>query len=437
MMHNNDLPAWLAYLENLHPKGQAGIELGLDRVRQVSDALGQHAFCPVITVAGTNGKGSTVAYLESILTRAGYRVGCYSSPHLLHYNERVRVGGVPASDAALCAAFAEVEAARRAAGDVFLTYFEFGTLAAWQVFAAAGCEALTLEVGLGGRLDAVNLYDSDVALVTTVDLDHQDWLGADRESIGFEKAGIFRAGCPALCGDAEPPLSLVEYAEKLKTLLFLMGRDFGFQQDDENRQQWRYWFQGRGGAAVQRRNLAYPGLRGAAQLKNASLAIAALETLRERLPVSMQAIREGLMHTELPGRFQVLPGRPAIVLDVGHNPQAVRVLAGNLAGMGFFEQTHAVLGMLADKDVTGSIAALRGKIGHWFLATLEGARGLSAAALAERLLAADPNASYSCYDHPAAAFAAAQEKAGENDRILAFGSFHTVTAVLKVLCRRR
>ena len=442
----HDLSSWLAYLESLHPKGQAGIELGLERARQVSDALGQRSFCPIITVAGTNGKGSTVAYLESILSRAGYRVGSYSSTHLLRYHERVRVGGVPVSDAALCTAFAEVEAARRAAGDVFLTYFEFGTLAAWQVFAAAGCEALTLEVGLGGRLDAVNLYDPDVALVTTVDLDHQDWLGHDRESIGFEKAGIFRAGRPALCGDAEPPQSLVEYAAKLNAPLFIMGRDFGFQQDEENRQQWRYWIsqnsaplvgagQGRGSAALRRRNLAYPGLRGAAQLKNASLAIAALEALGDRLPVSMQAIREGLIQTVLPGRFQVLPGRPAIVLDVGHNPQAARVLAGNLAGMGFFGQTHAVLGMLADKDVAGSIAALRGKVDHWFLATLEGARGLTAAALAERLLVADPDATFSCYDNPATAFAAAEEKAGENDRILAFGSFYTVAAVLRVLNR--
>ncbi|MDR1889487.1 MAG: bifunctional tetrahydrofolate synthase/dihydrofolate synthase [Zoogloeaceae bacterium] len=437
-----DLPSWLVWLESLHPRGQAGIELGLARVRQVSEALGQRAFCPVITVAGTNGKGSTVAYLESILTRAGYRVGCYSSPHLLRYNERVRIGGVPASDAALCAAFAEVEAARRAAGDVFLTYFEFGTLAAWQVFAAAGCEALALEVGLGGRLDAVNLYDPDVALVTTVDLDHQDWLGTDRERIGFEKAGIFRAGRPALCGDAEPPQSLVEHAAKLNAPLFIMGQDFGFQQDDEHRQQWRYWTvqkteyrRQKTAKPVQRRNLAYPGLRGAVQLKNATLAIAALEALGERLPVTMQAIREGLIRTELPGRFQVLAGRPAIVLDVGHNPQAMRVLAENLAGMGFFGQTYAVFGMLADKDAAGCIAALRGKVAHWFLATLEGQRGLTAAALAERLPAVCPAAAFSCHDDPATAFIAAQEKAGENDRILVFGSFYMVAAVLRVLNR--
>jgi len=428
-----DLAGWLQHLESLHPRGQAGIELGLERVRQVSQALGQAPFCPVITVAGTNGKGSTVAYLESILHRAGYRVGCYTSPHLLHYNERVRLQGVPADDAALCAAFAQVEAARQAAG-VFLTYFEFGTLAAWQLFAAAGCEVLVLEVGLGGRLDAVNLYDPDLALVTTVDLDHQDWLGPDRESIGFEKAGIFRAGRPALCGDADPPASLVAHAARLGSPLQLIGRDFGFQKDDENRLQWRYWGR-RADGSMQRRSLAYPGLRGGVQLKNAALVIAALDALASQLPVSMQAIREGLIHTDIPGRFQVLPGRPAIVLDVGHNPQALGVLAENLGGMGFFDKTYAVLGMLADKDVTGSMAALRGRISHWFLADLEGPRGLKAEALAAQVAEADPGVSWSCHPDPAAALAAAQELAGENDRILAFGSFYTVAGALRALGR--
>ena len=429
-----DLAGWLSHLEGLHPKGQAGIELGLERVRRVSEALGQRPFCPVITVTGTNGKGSTVVYLESILSMAGHKVGCYSSPHLLAYNERVRIGGRPVEDASLCAAFARVEAARRQAGDVFLTYFEFGTLAAWEVFAQAGCEVLVLEVGLGGRLDAVNLYDPDLALVTTVDLDHQDWLGPDRESIGFEKAGIFRAGRPALCADAQPPARLLEQAETLGVPLQLIGRDFGFQKDDENRLQWRYWSR-RADGSLQRRSLAYPGLRGAVQLRNAALAIAALDLLAPRVPVTMQAIRQGLIHAELPGRFQVLPGRPAIVLDVGHNPQAVRVLAENLGTMGFFDKTYAVLGMLADKDVAGSIAALRGRVAHWFLADLEGPRGLKADALAARVAEADPGTPLSCHASPGSALAAAQELAGENDRILAFGSFHTVAGALRALGR--
>ena len=429
-----DLAGWLSHLEGLHPKGQAGIELGLERVRRVSEALGQRPFCPVITVTGTNGKGSTVVYLESILSMAGHKVGCYSSPHLLAYNERVRIGGRPVEDASLCAAFARVEAARRQAGDVFLTYFEFGTLAAWEVFAQAGCEVLVLEVGLGGRLDAVNLYDPDLALVTTVDLDHQDWLGPDRESIGFEKAGIFRAGRPALCADAQPPARLLEQAETLGVPLQLIGRDFGFQKDDENRLQWRYWSR-RADGSLQRRSLAYPGLRGAVQLRNAALAIAALDLLAPRVPVTMQAIRQGLIHAELPGRFQVLPGRPAIVLDVGHNPQAVRVLAENLGTMGFFDKTYAVLGMLADKDVAGSIAALRGRVAHWFLADLEGPRGLKAEALAARVAEADPGTPLSCHASPGSALAAAQELAGENDRILAFGAFHTGAGALRALGR--
>ena len=429
-----DLAGWLSHLERRHPKGEAGIELGLERVAKVRDVLGQRPFCPVITVGGTNGKGSTVAYLEAMLGRAGYRVGAYTSPHLLAYNERVRLAGRPAGDAALVAAFAEVERARQAAGDVPLTYFEFGTLAAWQLFAAAGCEVLVLEVGLGGRLDAVNAYDADLAIVTTVDLDHCDWLGADREAIAFEKAGIFRPGRPALCGDPEPPATLVAHAAAIGAPLFCMGRDFGFQSTPDERQHWRYWRKSTTGEIV-RRNLAHPGLRGVAQPGNATLAIAALEELADRLPVGMQAIREGLLSADLPGRFQVLPGRPAIVLDVGHNPQAMRVLAANLAGMGFHARTFAVLGMLADKDVAGSLAALAGRIDHWFLADLPGPRGLSGAALAAHLAHVAPGAAASLHPDPAAALAAAREVAGENDRIVVFGSFLTVAAALRALGR--
>jgi len=429
------LSDWLACLERRHPRGEAGIELGLERVRKVAEVLGQQPFCPIFAIAGTNGKGSTAAYLESILNRAGVQVGCYASPHLLRYNERVRIQGEPVADTLLCAAFSKVEVARCQAGEVFLSYFEFGTLAAWEIFAAARCEALVLEVGMGGRLDAVNLYDPDVALVTTIDLDHQDWLGQDRESIGFEKAGIFRAGRPALCGDTDPPQSLMAHAESLGAPLRIIGRDFGFLKDEGgNRLQWCYWQ--RQGETVRRRALAYPGLRGAAQLKNAALALAALDALQARLPVSMQAIREGLIQTSLPGRFQVLPGRPVTVLDVGHNPQAARVLAENLSSMGFFlGKTYAVLGMLSDKDVEGCVAALRGKISRWFLASLESTRGLSAEALAERLQGVAPDASYACHTNPAAAFAAAREVAREDDRILVFGSFYTVSAVLRALGR--
>lgn len=429
------LSDWLAHLEGLHPRGQAGIELGLERILAVKAALGQSQHCPLITVGGTNGKGSTCAYLESVIARAGYRVGCYSSPHLLAYNERVRLDGRPVADAPLCAAFARVEAARRAAGDVSLTYFEFGTLAAWEVFAAAGVEAVILEVGLGGRLDAVNAYEPDVAVVTTVALDHTDWLGDTREAIGFEKAGIFRAGWPALCADPHPPQSLLDHAAAIGADLRLIGRDFGFARDSENRLQWRWWC--RSGERLVKRSLAYPGLRGPTQLYNAAVALAALDALGNRLPVTMQAIRTGLIETELPGRFQVIPGKPAIVLDVGHNPQAIRVLADNLDGMGFFDRTHAVVGMLADKDIAGALAALKGKVDVWHAATLAGLRGSRAEALAAIIAENGLGGEVHCHASPAEALQAARGQAAESDRILVFGSFHTVAGALQALAAAR
>jgi dihydrofolate synthase/folylpolyglutamate synthase len=361
-------------------------------------------------------------------------VGSYTSPHLFRFNERIRIQLQEAEDDALCAAFAEVETARRAAGDVFLTYFEFATLAAWQCFADARCEALVLEVGLGGRLDAVNLYDPDVSLITTIDLDHQAWLGCDRESIALEKAGIFRPRRPAFYGDFNPPQSLLAHAAELDVPLSVLGRDFGYQAEPAERLQWGLWRKRPEG--VERRNFAYPGLRGEAQLKNAALAIAALEPLQTQLPVTMQAIREGLIKTELPARFQILPGKPAIVLDVGHNPQAMRALATNLEQMGFYKNTWAVLGMLSDKDIIGCVEVLSDRITHWFLATLEGSRGLRAEALAAQILAAFPHLSCSCHANPEEAFLKAQENAGENDRILAFGSFYTIAALSSALARR-
>ena len=433
------LDDWLSHLESLHPKGQAGIELGLDRIRRVKAVLGQVQHCPVIMVGGTNGKGSTCAYLENILRKGGYRVGCYTSPHLLAYNERVRVDGRPVDDAALCAAFARVEAARQIAGadggPETLTYFEFGTLAAWEVFAEGGVEAAVLEIGLGGRLDAVNAYEPDVSIVTGIALDHTDWLGPDCEAIGFEKAGIYRAGRPAFCADPDPPQRLLAHAAAIGADLRLLGRDFGFERPAaeaaENRLQWRWWC--RRGDQVLRRSLAYPGLRGPTQLLNASVALAALEAIADRLPVTMQAIRPGLIETELAGRFQVLPGKPAIVLDVGHNPQAVAVLAGNLSNMGFFDRTHAVVGMLADKDIAGALQPLKGRVDHWHVTTLPGPRGTTAEALADILRTSDLGGEIVCHPSPEAATAAAKGAAGESDRILIFGSFLTVAGALRVL----
>ncbi|MBI3093904.1 MAG: bifunctional tetrahydrofolate synthase/dihydrofolate synthase [Rhodocyclales bacterium] len=424
------LEAWLAHLEALHPHGSAGIELGLQRVAAVKARLGQRETCPVILVGGTNGKGSTCAMLECILLAAGYRVGLYTSPHLLHYNERVRVNGVAVDAGSLCAAFARVEQAR---GDAALTYFEFGTLAAWEVFAAAGLDAIVLEVGLGGRLDATNIYQPACAVVSGVDLDHMDFLGADREAIGREKAGIFRSGIPAICGDPQPPLSLTDHAAAIGARLQVLGRDFGYLKQE---QQWLYW--GRAGdasaAAIRRGGLAFPALRGERQLANAACALAALDALHRQLPVAMKDIRQGLGAVELAGRFQVLPGRPAVVLDVAHNPQAARVLAANLGDMSFHRNTWAVFGMLADKDIDGVIDAMRDRATHWLPCTLEGRRAASANSLAERLQSRGMTVA-GVFAAPAAALAFAQEHAGEDDRIVAFGSFLTVAAALQMLGR--
>jgi dihydrofolate synthase/folylpolyglutamate synthase len=307
------LAEWLAFVERQHAKS---IDLGLDRVRAVSQALGQRQTCPVILVGGTNGKGSTCAMLERILLSAGYRVGLYTSPHLLRYNERVRIDGQAVGDEALCQGFARVEAARAATkvshGGTPLTYFEFGTLCAWEVFATQPLDVIILEVGLGGRLDATNIYEPDAAIVTGIDLDHMDYLGPTREHIGFEKAGIFRTGRPAICGDADPPQRLIEHAQSIGADLQVIGRDFGFE-----RQEGQWQFRGRRG---KRSSLAFPALRGEEQFGNASGVLAALDELRDRLPVAMQDIRRGLAEVELTARFQVLPGRPSVVLDVAHNP---------------------------------------------------------------------------------------------------------------------
>lgn len=411
------LDGWLGLLEARH--GQT-IQLGLDRVRQVRDALNLPQTCPVFTIGGTNGKGSTCALLESVLLAAGYSVGLYTSPHLLRYNERVRVDGREVDDAVLVEAFAEVERAR---GETPLTYFEHGTLAAWVAFCRAGPDAIILEVGLGGRLDAVNVFEPDCAIVTSVAMDHMEFLGTDRESIGFEKAGIFRAGKPAICSDPLPPATLLAHAEAIGAKLLVSGRDFGFSGDQ---QQWAFWLAG----GVRRGGLAYPALRGTNQLLNAAAVMAACESVRDVLPVPMQAIREGFMLVELPGRFQVLPGRPSVILDVAHNPQAAGVLNENLASMGFFPETWAVIGMLADKDVPGVIRLLRDRVDHWLVATLPGPRGLSAERLAGILQEAGVSADISQFESPRSAYQAARGRAAEGDRIVIFGSFLTVADVL-------
>ena len=418
------LADWLALLETRHSKA---IDMGLERVRAVKEKLDIRFDCPVIMVAGTNGKGSTCSMLESILLRAGYRVGLYIKPHFLHFNERARLAGESASDSALIAAFEAVEAQR---GEISLTYFEFTPLAIMKLLADAKLDVAILEVGLGGRLDAVNVVDADVAIVTSIDIDHTEYLGNTRDQIGFEKAGIFRPGKAAICGDPVPPASLIKHAESIGADLWLMGRDFNYMGD---KQQWAY-----GGRGQRRNSLAYPSLRGANQLLNASAALAALEALRDRLPVGAQEVRTGLATVELPGRFQVLPGQPTVILDVAHNPHAAATLAQNLDNMGFHPYTYAVFGSMLDKDIEGVIGQLRGKIDHWCVTDLPLARAATAQQLKDKLLEAgvepefkpDAQCTIETFATPAAAFANAQSRASENDRIVVFGSFLTVAGVM-------
>ena len=422
MRHASTLSEWLAYLETLHPKA---IAMGLDRVSAVFARLGVALTCPVITVGGTNGKGSTCALLECMLRAGGYRVGAYTSPHLLRYNERVRIDGAEATDEALLEAFAAVESVRLTTP---LTYFEFGTLAALCLLARAELDVVVLEVGLGGRLDAVNVIDADVAIVTTVAIDHVDYLGTTREEIGREKAGIFRPGAFAICADRRPPATLLVQASAIEAKLLQIGIDYDFTAHEG---QWSY--RGPGGA---RHGLPMPALRGAYQLANAATALAALDVLRDRLAVSMGAIREGLVSVELPGRLQVLPGRPVTVLDVAHNPQAAAALSDGLASMEFHPRTWAVFGIMADKDIDSVIAALLPRVDRWYIASLPPPRGATALDLRLRLEAAGvAPADIRDFGDPAPAYRAAREAVAEADRIIVFGSFLTVAAALALTDR--
>jgi dihydrofolate synthase/folylpolyglutamate synthase len=418
------LDDWLAYIERQHP---AQIALGLERVSEVLGRMHIMLACPLITIGGTNGKGSVCAFLEAILRAAGYRTGLYTSPHLLRYNERVRIAGREAEDVALCEALAAVEEAR---ASVPLTYFEFGTLAAAWLFARAQLDVAVLEVGLGGRLDAVNAFDAHCAVLTSIGIDHVEFLGRTREDIGREKAGIFRGGRAAVVSDPSPPASVREAAERTGANMLLLGRDFGYTAQEG---QWSYW-----GPAGKRAALAHPALRGPIQLRNAAAALAALDALRAALPVSMHEVRRGLAEVTLPGRFQVLPGRPQIVLDVAHNPEAAAVLAANLAASAFAPDTLAVCGMLRDKDMAGVLRAVAPRITRWHLATLGTPRGASAAELAHALGSAGVKTQPALHESAAEAFRAAQDKAHEGDKIVVFGSFLTVAgAIAEVEAGRR
>jgi dihydrofolate synthase / folylpolyglutamate synthase len=410
------LAAWLTHCERLHPKT---IDMTLARVGALAQRLGLRFAVPVITVAGTNGKGSSCAMLESILLQAGYRVGLYIKPHLVHFEERCRIGGQPVGAQELLPHFEAVEAAR---GDTTLTYFEFTTLVILRALSAAPLDVVILEVGLGGRLDAVNIVDADCALITSIDLDHMEYLGPDRESIGREKAHVMRAGKPAVLSDPLPPASVLAHAQAVGADLWQVGRDFSHSGD---RQQWA--FQGRGARLT---GLAYPALRGVNQLLNAAGVLAVLQAMKPQLPVPAQAIRSGLALVELPGRFQVVPGQPTLVLDVAHNPQAVAVLAHNLDQMGFFPRTFAVFGAMRDKDLASLLPKISPLVEAWFCCNLPTPRAASAAELVA-LLAGLGCATASAHAGPAQALQAALGAAEPADRILVFGSFYTVGGVLE------
>lgn len=428
------LSDWLAYIETRHSKL---MELGLERVAAVRRRLGLNPPFPVIVVGGTNGKGSVCAMLESMLHMAGYRVGCYTSPHLLNYNERVRIGLRQASDALLCAAFERVEQARVAlplqecpsreqasdeGTEISLTYFEFGTLAAMQCFMDQGIEVAILEVGLGGRLDAVNVFDHDCAVVTSIDLDHMEYLGDTREKIAFEKAGIFRAGKVAVFGDRDVPLAIRTQAQNIGAWLWCLGEQFDFTADE---QQWNY----QGGRACSA--LPYPALRGVVQLHNASTALAVLDALRDRLPVSMAAVRRGLVEVELPGRFQVMPGKPMMILDVAHNPQAARALARNLASLPPCRKTFAVFAMLKDKDMAKVACALNEQVDVWLVAGIAAPRGATATELSGELHAGGVKGAVRTFVTIIDALYHACNEVRENDRIIIFGSFYTVAEAIR------
>ena len=415
------LDDWLAHCERLHPKT---IDMTLDRVKAVKDRLGITFECPTVVVAGTNGKGSTCAMLESIALHAGYRVGLYIKPHLVHFQERCRVGGEPVGAESLVPHFEAVEAAR---GDITLTYFEFTTLAIMRRLQHEPLDLVILEVGLGGRLDAVNVIDADCAVITSIDLDHTEFLGPDRESVGREKAGIMRGARPVVVSDPMPPASLAARAAEVGADLRQLGRDFTFSGD---RNQWQW-----AGRDKRFSGMGYPALRGVNQLLNASGVLAAFEALADRLPISAQAVRTGLALVELPGRFQVLAGQPVVVLDVAHNPHAVAALAQNLDQMGFFPHTHAVFGAMADKDLAGILARVAPLVDHWHFTDLPLPRAASATGLETAFLAAGlktpPGVTTATHATPLDALHAAAAEATPADRILVFGSFYTVGGVLQ------
>jgi dihydrofolate synthase / folylpolyglutamate synthase len=400
------------------------IEMGLERIRPVFDAMNVKPACPVFLVGGTNGKGSVCAYLDTILRAASYKTARYTSPHIHRFNERIVVNGVEASDELLVAAFEAVEAARVACGNLALTFFEYTTLAAFHVFAKEKLDAWIIEVGLGGRLDATNILDPDCSMIVSIGLDHMDFLGPTREHIAREKAGILRTNKPVVIAEPDPPQSLRDAVTQKKANAMFVGKDFGWLRYETMPTQWGFWV-----GAQRRHGLPIPALRGNYQLGNAAAALAALHSLSDTLPVSQGAIRQGLLEVDWPARFQVLPGRPTVVLDVAHNEHAAKALELALSDMAYFPETYAVFAMLKDKDIAAVVAAVKNRIDHWYIAPLPGTRGVSVDALADALAQAGvADRVIARFESVADAYARARGAADEADRIVVFGSFLTVAA---------
>ncbi len=417
MRRFDSLQGWLTWQESLHP---LYIDLGLERAAQVFAALyPEYVKPPTITVAGTNGKGSSVAYLEAIYSAEGYRVGAYTSPHILKYNERIKIDGKPVSDDQICEAFARIESVR---GDISLSYFEFGTLAALDIFRRAGVDVQLLEVGLGGRLDAVNIVDPDVALITSISIDHIEWLGGTREAIGREKAGIFRAAIPAIIGDLDPPESLIQSAIDQQALLYCIGKDFDYEKQASG---WN-WYSGH----LQMLQLPDPGLKGEHQYRNASAVILAVTQLAEMLPVSVASIKHGLENVHLAGRFQLIDGDIPVLLDVGHNPQAVRTLADYLTAVFPGRRIHAVFSMMKDKDIAGVLDIMNFVVYDWFFAPLINPRAATESAMREIFVQSSvPRVTFG-FAGFTEAFSAAKNQSQEGDLLLVFGSFFLVSEFL-------
>jgi dihydrofolate synthase/folylpolyglutamate synthase len=416
-MRFNTLAEWLAWQETLHPKS---IDLGLSRVREVFEKMGLGERIPyTITVGGTNGKGSCVAMLDAILRNQGYRVGTYTSPHLLRYNERIRIDGAPVDDARISEAFTRIDAAR---GQATLSFFEFGTLAALSIFSESELDVQVLEVGLGGRLDAVNLIAADVALIASIAIDHQEFLGNTREAIGFEKAGIFRSGKPAVVGTPDAPLSVIRYADQNHVPLSVQGRDFGYEASAAG---WTWY-----NRDARLAGLPFPALPGEHQLMNAASVLEALHRAGDRLPVAPVSIREGLSHFELAGRFQYIPGEVPLLLDVAHNPDAVRVLAEHLRRNFAERRIHAVFAVMRDKDIPGILNNIKNLIGQWYLAPLKMSRAATEEQLLEVFDALGVFSIHHGFPDAGSAFACARQHAQEGDLVLIFGSFFLVSEYL-------